>query len=90
MDFNFVMFHTCKCCSDSDLKCFSKLLYIDLIHTLSIRTFTLDSNLKKSLSSYFSVSLRTVDRAFEDLKLYGYIKEFEHPYIYKITNMNCQ
>lgn len=90
MDFDFIMFHTCKCCSDSNLSNFSKILYIDLIHTLSTRTFTLDFNLKKSLSSYFSISIRTIDRAFEDLKKYGYIKGFEEPYIYKITNMNCQ
>ena len=90
MDFKFVMFHTLKCTSDSNLKNFSKILYIDLIHTLSIRVFTMDFNLKKSLSSYFDVSIRTIDRAFEDLKLHGYVELFQIPSIYKITNMNCQ
>ena len=90
MDFKFVMFHTLKCTSDFDLKDFSKVLYIHLIHTLSIRVFTMDADLVKFLANLFKVSTRSIYRAFEDLRIHGYIELFQVPRIYKIKNMNCQ
>lgn len=72
MEFSFVIFHTNLVLYDKNVKNFSKLVYIAIIHTFT-SYYIDDINLLDYLSDLFGVSKRSIYRAMNDLIDYNYI-----------------
>lgn len=85
MEFSFVIFHTNLVLYDKNVKNFSKLVYIAIIHTF-ISYYIDDVNLLDYLSDLFGVSKRSIYRAMNDLIDNNYICK-ENLYCWRVKDL---